>query len=104
MALKNTPLNQQGRFILGGTTDTSDPTKLGWWDKTNFTYQNDDILLTITPKYHNRPDLVAFDAYGKSSYMWLVLQYNNIIDPSMEFVIGAQIRIPSSIRVMSGMK
>lgn len=90
--------NKDSRFVQGGTT-TIHPNRLGWWDRRTFEKADDDIIINIAAKYANRPDLMAFDLYGKASYMWIVLQYNNIIDINDEFVQGKEIRLPSPARV-----
>lgn len=88
-----------GRYTKGGTVEQFD-NRLGFWERKNFTDSPTDTLITLTPKYDQRPDLLAFDAYGKSSYAWVILQYNNILDPVGEFVVGAKIRLPSAQRIL----
>lgn len=90
-----TPLS---RYVQGGTTEMLG-TKIGWWERTILFERSDDIKFTLTSKYHQRPDLLSFAAYGKTSYMWLILQYNNILDINIEFVEGKEIALPSPSRV-----
>jgi hypothetical protein len=94
----NSTKNLKSRYVRGGITEQF-PTRLGWWERIVFTQSKDDILLTINSKYHLRPDLLAFDAYGSPSYMWIILQYNNILDINTEFVEGMNIVIPTPTRV-----
>lgn len=56
----------------------------------------DDILFTITPQYNLRPDLLAFDLYGKSELWWVFIQRNMDIlqDPIFDFTAGTKIYIP----------
>lgn len=57
----------------------------------------DDREYTITQKYHLRPDLLAFDLYGKEDYWWVfyVRNLNVIRDPIWDFTVGATIWYPS---------
>ncbi len=92
--------NPSSRYVQGGLTDVF-VNRTGWWDGYQLTTAADDITLVLTPRYHRRPDLLAFDMYGKSTLMWLVLQYNLIVDINTEFVIGATVTLPSKSRVFS---
>lgn len=87
------------RYVQGGNTDEF-PNKLGWWERFDLTYtQNDDIVIKKLPKtYENRPDLLAYDVYGRSEYEWIILQYNNIVDIQEEFVTGVSLILPSKLR------
>ena len=40
----------------------------------------DDLKITISAKYVKRPDLLAYDLYGRPDLMWFVLQYNDILN------------------------
>jgi len=87
------------RYTQGGVTDVYS-NRLGWWDRQAFPFADDDISVTLSPRYARRPDMVAYDFYGKTSLMWIVLQYNNILDINTEFVEGKEIIIPSRERVL----
>ena len=55
----------------------------------------DDIYI-IDARYHERPDLLAYDRYG-SSRLWWVFALRNpdlIEDPIRDFKSGLQIRLP----------
>ena len=56
----------------------------------------DDVLYTITPSYTYRPDLLAFDLYGKKELWWVFAQRNPDIikDPVYDFQAGTQIYLP----------
>lgn len=89
------------RYVQGGLTDVFSD-RLGWWDGYQLTTAPDDIPpFALQAKYDTRPDLLAYDTYGKSTLMWLVLQYNLIVDINTEFVTGAIITLPSKSRVFS---
>jgi hypothetical protein len=91
----NVPMS---RYVQGGLTDVFS-NRLGWWDGYILTTAPDDIKIILEPKYNTRPDLLAFDMYGKSTLQWLVLQYNLIVDINTEFVTGVTIVLPSKSRV-----
>lgn len=98
MAKKTSVASRDSRYVQGGITYTR-PTRISWWERTNFKKREDDIVLTITPQHSKRPDKLAYDLYGKSTLMWLVLQYNNIVDINLEFITGKEIKLPSKRRV-----
>lgn len=62
---------------------------------------SDDVLYTIEPQYHNRPDLLAYDLYKDHSLYWIFTQRNlNILeDPIYDFKSGTQIYIPAPEKV-----
>jgi hypothetical protein len=56
----------------------------------------DDKLITISPSYHLRPDLLAYDLYGTAKLWWVFSQRNMDIirDPIFDFTAGTSIYIP----------
>lgn len=91
---------QLGRYSYGGgSVDLGD--RLGWWERASIPSAPTDITITLTNKYVRRPDLLSYDVYGQSTLMWLVLQYNNIIDINTEFVEGSVITLPAKNRVFT---
>ena len=97
--MKPNSLNvDKSRYSTGGKTD-SFSTRLGWWERYVYTKNRDDVTYTIEQKYNVRPDLLAYEVYGSPSYMWLILQYNNILDVNVEFVVGKKILLPTPQRV-----
>ena len=88
-----TTLGSYSRYIKGGTTAIYKD-RLGWWERTVFEKSVDDVQLVIGPKYHQKPHLVAYDIYNRVDLMWFILQYNNIIDVTTEFVEGVTITLP----------
>lgn len=94
----NSAESNNGRYVQGGLTDRF-RNRLGWWERFPLERQTDDIRVTITKDTEGRPDLVAFRIYKKATLMWLVLQYNNIVDINTEFVAGKTIVLPTPRRV-----
>lgn len=90
----------QGRYNIGGKTESL-PTRLGWWDRKIMSKSSTDVSITITPRYATRPDLLAYDLYGSASLMWVVLQFNSIIDINEEFKVGSEITVPSKSRLFT---
>lgn len=55
-----------------------------------------DQLFTINTTYHMRPDLLAYDLYGKSDLWWVFAQRNpnTLQNPLGDFVKGQRIYLP----------
>jgi hypothetical protein len=105
MAIKQYPnkssvLKRKTRYLQGGFTDLKKK-RLGWWERREDIATNDvtDIVVPITSRYANRPDLIAYDYYGDAALTWIVLQYNSIVDTLTELAVGKEITIPSADRV-----
>lgn len=99
----NSVNNSLSRYVQGGITDVF-TNRLGWWEPTLFTSQSDDIQIFALPsKYNTRPDLLAYDTYGKATLAWIVLQYNLIVDIEEQFVTGVALTLPSVARVTQSM-
>ena len=90
--------NSSSRYVQGGDTETYS-NRLSWWERREFTKDADDINITITDRTHHRPDLLSYDLYEDSSYGWMILQYNNILDITDEFVVGAEFVAPTAERL-----
>jgi len=88
------------RYAQGGNTDQFS-NRLGWWERFDLTDNHDnDIVIDKLPKtYEKRPDLLAFDVYGRSDFDWVILQFNNIVDIEEEFITGSRLVIPNKMRV-----
>jgi len=58
--------------------------------------ENDDVLYTIQPQFHQRPDLLAYALYGNQKLWWIFAQRNMDIikDPVYDFVAGTEIYLP----------
>jgi hypothetical protein len=91
------------RLVQGGTTERRG-SKLAFWERrTDITKNNpDDIIIYALPlQYNKRPDLLSYDLYGRSDLMWVILQYNNIVDIEEEFISGKELRVPTRARVFA---
>ena len=95
---KSSANNPSSRYTQGGTVDVY-PTRLGWWERRKIEQDDRDIIITIRPDEDRRPDLIAFHVYERPYLAWVVLQYNNIVDPEVELVTGKTIRLPSLRRL-----
>jgi hypothetical protein len=89
-------MSDYSRYVKGGVVTN------GFWKRTNFTKSLDDLKITISSKYVKRPDLLAYDLYGRPDLMWFVLQYNDILNIN-EFILHKQITLPSPSRFSMGM-
>lgn len=56
----------------------------------------DDVIYEITTQYAFRPDLLAFDIYGKKELWWVFAQRNMDVlkDPVFDFMAGTKIYLP----------
>lgn len=97
----NAARNAKSRYSQGGPTEQWRE-RLGWWERDLGTLRKDDtdLFITLTAKYDKRPDTLAADWFGSSLLMWLVLQFNSIVDINEEFIAGKVIRLPTTTRVM----
>mgnify|MGYP001626840072 FL=1 len=97
MTIKSTS-RRYSRYVQGGTTDSTE-NKLGFWDRKPLSKSDTDTFVTIDSKYQHSPWLLAFDTYGRVELLWLIFQYNDILDPAVEFVAGKRIRLPIPSRL-----
>lgn len=88
----------KGRYAQGGTTEEFS-SRLGWWERIIFEPSPDDITYTIRGGESGRADMIAYRMYQKATLAWVVLQYNNIVDPAVELQTGTVIKLPTPSRV-----
>lgn len=50
-------------------------------------------LYTVQPG--DTYDSIAFDYYGSSTFYWVVCDFNRILDPFIEPVVGTQLKLPA---------
>lgn len=102
MARTSSVNKRNSRYVQGGTTTTF-PRRLGWWDRRVMEKDDDDLFITVSTRQDRRPDIIAFDMYGKPELAWVVLQFNNIVDIQLELRAGAELRLPTADRVFFDM-
>jgi hypothetical protein len=58
--------------------------------------EKDDFQYVIETQYRHRPDLLAFDLYGKADLWWVLVQRNMSVlkDPIYDFEPGTVIFCP----------
>ena len=61
----------------------------------------DDDIYIIDARYHERPDLLAYDRYGSSRLWWVFALRNpdKLIDPLEDFTSGTEIFLPSTTAI-----
>jgi len=94
----NSVSSGKGRYVQGGKTDEFS-NRLGWWERIVFEPSPDDITYTVSSGESGRPDLIAYRLYQKATLGWVVLQFNNIVDPATELQTGTVITLPTPSRV-----
>lgn len=90
--------NPNTRYVQGGETDIFQ-NRLGWWERREIVQDDNDVRFVLESQHEGRPDIIAYEQWGKPKLAWLVLQYNTILDPTTELVKGKTIRLPSEVRV-----
>ena len=99
--LRNSAFSEKnGRYVLGGDVSVS-VSALGWWEKKEVLPDPSDLVYVLEEKYVGRPDLLAYAFYGETQLWWLILQFNNILDPELELVQGKVLLIPSLEKISS---
>ena len=92
---KNSTFNKSnGRYVLGGITEVSDQF-IGWWERYDLEHDISDLAYTLEAKYEGRVDMLAHVFYGDSKKGWMILQYNDILDPNLELIAGKILLMPS---------
>ena len=86
------------RYTRGGLSDVYN-TRTGWWERNILAHDPSDIFFDVNSDTAFRPDLIAHRVYGSSTYMWVVLQFNNIIDINEELTIGTVLKLPAPSRL-----
>lgn len=73
-----------------------DNKEIDYLDTKLHTVEFDSYVLYTIPQFaENRIDMISYIHYGTVQLWWLIAQYNDMIDPSAEIVMGKVIRIPN---------
>jgi hypothetical protein len=88
------------RYVQGGTAESL-PTRIGWWERTVYEKSDTDVAIVLQNMHNKRPDIISTLVYGRPTYAWFILQYNNIVDINEEFVAGKTIVLPTRERLMT---
>ena len=100
---KSSSRKKNSRYVQGGVSEI-DTKFIRWWERENFNQDDITDLVYVIPKvYEGKPDLIAYDYYGRHDLAWLVLQYNNIVDVNEELALGKSIKLPTKDRVFYSM-
>lgn len=91
---------RNSRYVNGGVTEVS-PGRVEWWERRIFPQDVMDDVYTVEPVYVGRLDLIANAFYDEPRYWWIIAQYNNILDPIAEIVIGKELFIPKKARLQT---
>lgn len=98
--VKDSTYNQKnGRYTRGGTTEVSSRF-VEWWERYDIEHDTSDLVYVLEAKYVGRPDLLSWAFYGTTSYKWIIMQYNDILDPR-ELVAGLMLLMPTVDKVSS---
>lgn len=98
--------NLYGRSSPYFNTNIVDGKFLDFLNYRSIEADQDDVLMTITPVYEYRPDLLAFDLYNNSQLWWVFAARNpNLLgpDPYFNMVAGIQIYIPQQINIQKAL-
>ncbi len=72
----------------------------GPWEELEIQDPSDYELYQIKSKDIGRIDVLAYDFYGDPTLQWVIMNFNNIIDPIFDLEIGDKIKIPSKDQVL----
>jgi len=78
-----------------------DSGKLGIWETPEIVITGNEITMTISRHYRNRPDLLSHELYGTPQLWWVfkMINPNKLNDPIWDFVEGLEILTPSPSEV-----
>ncbi len=79
--------------------------KLDLMSYRTFPFEPDDLIYTIDQLYNNRPDLLSYDLYGRSTLWWVFTVRNPDIikDPVWDFTTGITIYLPQLSTLINSM-
>ena len=79
--------------------------RLEMYNPRTFPIEQEDKIYEIDHIYNNRPDLLAYDLYGRSTYWWVFTVRNPdiIVDPVWDFTTGTTIYLPQLSTLIKSM-
>jgi uncharacterized protein YbaP (TraB family) len=92
--------SENSRYRYGGQVEES-AHFAEWWERAIIPADSSDKFYTIERQYEGRADLLGTIFLGDASLAWVILQLNNVLDPTTEMVAGTTIRIPTIARITS---
>lgn len=93
---------KNGRYSRGGVTEVSSRF-VEWWERYDTPHDTSDLVYVLEEKYVGRPDLLAYAFYGDTAYKWIIMQYNNILNPD-ELIAGVALLMPTKDKVSEAFK
>ena len=62
-----------------------------------------DIVLTVSTKFHQRPDLLSNELYGTTKLWWIFIVRNpdQMVDPIYDLVAGLDLLVPTKQRALN---
>lgn len=89
--------NKSSPYYL--TPQTS--TYLDIWNPPGLQPDQTDLILNVTDRYTQRPDILSQDLYGTPRLWWVFALVNPDIlkDPIYDLVVGMEIRCPDKSRL-----
>lgn len=94
----NSVQRANSRYVQGGSTIRYQ-NRLGWWERRILERRDDDLTVIVQNEEDQRADIIAHNIYGNQSFDWIVLQYNNIVDPVVELTAGTELQLPNPRRL-----
>jgi hypothetical protein len=93
-----TPQTKKTRYAVGGTTEYNS-VGTGFWTRETLPRRADDSFVVLTEQTAKRLGIVSHQFFGRDTLAWLILQYNNIIEPVEELYPGRVLAIPNPSRI-----
>lgn len=60
----------------------------------------DDTFISVSQRYVNRWDMLAYDYYGDARLWWVIPQVSAVANPCYGPALGQILRVPSKTRLM----
>lgn len=93
-----TEQHKKTRYSIGGTTEMNS-VGVGFWSRSTLPQRDDDSFVVLTEHTAKHLNIVSQQFFGRDTLAWLIMQYNNIIDPVEELYPGRVLAIPNPSRI-----